>query len=126
VTDEVRKYLEKADHALRVAEDLARIGHVSDATSKVYYAMFYAAQALLRSEEIDVIRHASVESAFGFYFAKTGKIDPRYHRMLIRARTAREIADYDLQEEEDSQTAQSRIADGKEFVAAIKALLGCH
>ena len=52
-------------------------GYPSDAASKIYYSMYCAAQALLRSEGIDVIRHSAVESAFGYYFAKMGKIDPR-------------------------------------------------
>jgi len=54
VTLEVRKLLEKADHALELAEELKRKDYHSDAASKVYYAMFYAAQALLKSEEVDV------------------------------------------------------------------------
>jgi len=47
MTDEVRRYLRKAEHALEVAEDLLKDGHVPDAASKTYYAMYYAAQALL-------------------------------------------------------------------------------
>jgi len=50
MTDEVRRYLDKADHALEVAEELLKDGHVPDAASKTYYAMYYAAQALLNAE----------------------------------------------------------------------------
>jgi uncharacterized protein (UPF0332 family) len=46
MTDEVKRYLRKAEHALGVAEDLLNDGHVPDAASKIYYAMYYAAQAL--------------------------------------------------------------------------------
>jgi uncharacterized protein (UPF0332 family) len=42
VTEEVGKYLDKAEHALLVAEDLLRGGHAPDAASKIYYSMFYA------------------------------------------------------------------------------------
>ena len=58
--------------------------------------MFYATQALLKSEGIEVIKHSGVVSALGYHFAKTGKIDPKYHRMLINARNIREIIDYDI------------------------------
>jgi len=34
MTDEVRRYLRKAEHALEVAEDLLKDGHVPDAASK--------------------------------------------------------------------------------------------
>lgn len=36
--EEIRKFLEKADHALIVAEDLMARGHAPDAASKTYYA----------------------------------------------------------------------------------------
>ena len=65
VTLEVRKLLEKADHALEVAEELKRKNYHSDAASKVYYAMFYAAQALLKSEEIDVKKHSEAATSRG-------------------------------------------------------------
>jgi len=96
---EVQRLLEKADHALEVAESLLEQGFPQDASSKIYYAMFYAAQALLRSKNIDVVKHSAVESALGYHFAKTGRIDPDYHRMLINARKVREIVDYDIEEE---------------------------
>ena len=85
--------------------------------------MFYAAQALLRADGIDVIKHSAVESAFGYYFVKTGRIDPKYHRMLIDARKIREIADYDIQEEIVEPTASLKIEDGKSFLTVIKGLL---
>ena len=60
---EVKRYLEKAEHALEVAQELLNAGYAPDAASKVYYAMFYAAQALLKSEGIHVVKHSAVESA---------------------------------------------------------------
>lgn len=75
MTEEVTKLIEKSEHALEVAEALMKDGYPSDAASKVYYAMFYAAQALLKSAGIDVVKHSAVESAIGYHFAKTGKIE---------------------------------------------------
>ncbi|MFH1258526.1 MAG: HEPN domain-containing protein [Elusimicrobiota bacterium] len=124
MNEEIKKLIEKADHALEVAEDLLKDGYPSDAASKIYYSMFYITQALLKSEGIDVVKHSAVESAFGYYFAKTGRIDSKYHRMLINARKIREIADYDIQEEIVEPTASLKIEEGKEFLRVIKELLG--
>jgi len=124
VKEEVEKLLDKAEHALKVAEALMKDGYPSDAASKAYYSMFYAAQALLKSEGIDVVKHSAVESAFGYYFAKTGRIEPRYHRMIIDARKIREIADYDIQEEIVEPVATLRIEEGKEFLSVVKEFLG--
>lgn len=124
MTAEVTKLIEKAKHALEVAEKLISSGYPSDAASKIYYSMYYAAQSLLKSEGIDVIKHSAVESAFGYYFVKTGKIDQKYHRMLIDARKIREIADYDIQEEIVDPVASLKIEEGKAFLTAIKVFLG--
>ena len=124
MTEEVRRYLEKADHAIRVAEDLLRSGHAPDAASKIYYAMFYSAQALLKAEGIDVVKHSAVEAAFGYHFAKTGRIDPKFHKMLMSARRIREIADYDIDDEIIEPVASVKLEEGKAFLAAIRALLG--
>lgn len=86
--------------------------------------MFYASQALLKSEGIDVIKHSAVESAFGYYFAKPGRIDPKYHKMLIDARKIREIADYDIEEEIVEPMASLKIEEGKAFLSVIKNFLG--
>ena len=120
---EVQRLLEKADHALVVAESLYKQGFPQDAASKIYYAMFYAAQALLKAEDIDVVKHSAVESALGYYFAKTGRFDPKYHRMLINARKVREIVDYDIQEEIVEPAALLKLEDGKEFVGVMKAMI---
>jgi uncharacterized protein (UPF0332 family) len=123
MTEEIIKLIEKAERALEVAEKLMNDGYASDAASKIYYSMFYAAQALLKSEGIDVIKHSAVESSVGYYFAKTGRLDPKYHRMLIDARKIREIADYDIQEEIVEPVASLKIEQGKEFLSIIKKLL---
>lgn len=122
--DEVCRYLNKAEHALEVAEDLLGGGHAPDAASKIYYAMYYAAQALLKNEGIDVIKHSAVEAAFGYYFAKPGRIDPKFHKMLINARKIREIADYDIDEEIVEPVASLKIDEGKAFLSAMKKFIG--
>ncbi len=123
MNEEVIKLIKKAEHALEVAEELIHRSYPSDAASKVYYCMFYAAQALLKSEGIEVIKHSAVESALGYHFAKTGKIDPKYHRMLIDARKVREIADYDIQEEIVEPVATLKIEEGNAFLEAIRSYL---
>lgn len=124
MTDEIRRYLEKAEHALLVAADLLDDGHLPDAASKIYYAMFYATKALLAADGIHVVKHSAVESAFGYHYAKSGRIDAKYHKMLIGARKIREIADYDIDEEIVEPDVSLRLEEGYAFLTAIKKLLG--
>jgi uncharacterized protein (UPF0332 family) len=123
MNEEVRRYLDKADHALQVAGELLERGHLPDSASKTYYAMFYAAKALLAAEGIDVVKHSAVESALGYHFAKPGRLDPKYHKMLIAARKIREIADYDIDEEIVEPDVALKVSEGREFVAVIRSLL---
>ena len=123
MTIEVKALIQKSKHAIKVAQDLLVKGYPSDSASKSYYAMFYASQALLKSSKIDVIKHSAVESAIGFYFVKPGKIDPKYHRMLLDARKLREIADYDLQEEVVRPQAMVKIHEAKDFLKLIVKLI---
>lgn len=60
-------------------------GHAPDATSKICYAMFYAAKALLAADGINIDKHLAVEFAFSYHFAKPGRIDTKYHKILMNA-----------------------------------------
>jgi uncharacterized protein (UPF0332 family) len=76
-----RKLLDKAEHAIEVAEKLLAGGDPGDAIGKGYYALFHATRALLHDRDIKYAkRHGGVHAAFGQYFAKTRELDPKYHR----------------------------------------------
>lgn len=79
---EAEKLIEKAENALQVAKELLSNCHYPDAVSKAYYVMFYCASALLIDNDIKRSSHSGVISAFGRFFAKTGKIDPNSNFQL--------------------------------------------
>lgn len=123
MNEEVRLLQNKADHALVVASTLLDAGHYADVASKVYYAMFYATQALLKAQGIDVIKHSAVESALGYYFVKPGRIPALFHKQLIDARRIREIADYDITEEIVEPTGRIKFEEGAAFVLYMKTFI---
>jgi uncharacterized protein (UPF0332 family) len=83
------KRLAKAVRSIAAAERL--LGHCDAefAVSRAYYAMFYVAEALLHERNLQFSKHAAVHAAFGKQFAKTGDLDPKYHRWLIQAFNSR-------------------------------------
>jgi uncharacterized protein (UPF0332 family) len=123
LTPEVEALLTKACHALEVAEKLRAGGDFPDAAGKAYYAMFYAAQALLKAHDIEVVKHSAVASMLGRHFAKTGRLDPKFHRMFLNARRVREVADYGIFEEVVEPTANLTVDEGRSFVAEIDRIL---
>ena len=92
--EETRLLLVRAHENLQIAE-LLRDQHYTDvAASRAYYAMFYAAQALLLERGFAFSSHSAVIAAFGREIAKPGILDAKYHRYLIDAQDMRNLADY--------------------------------
>ena len=118
--DEGKYWLARARNALSASEALVSKELFDDAISRAYYAMFYAAKALLIRDGVSAgPKHSAVVSAFGREYAKKGKIEPRYHQMLIQDFEWRQKADYDVFWNADRETAQGRIADAREFVSLV-------
>ncbi|MBS3968325.1 MAG: HEPN domain-containing protein [Truepera sp.] len=65
-------------------------------TSRAYYAMFYAATALLLERGLSFKRHSAVIAAFGREFAKDDEVWREHHAHLVRAEELRKEGDYDL------------------------------
>lgn len=117
---EVGEYLKQADRAMTVAETLFDAGFEAEVAARAYYAMFYAAQALLKANSIQRTKHSAVQAAFGQYFVKTGKIAVQFHRMFLDAHEIREVADYAIGETISRDTAELRIQNAVAFIEEIK------
>jgi uncharacterized protein (UPF0332 family) len=124
VNAEIKKYLEKAERSLQVANSLIAQNFFDEACSRSYYAMFYAAQALLKHHGIQVKKHSAVVAKIGEHFAKTGILDKKYHRFLIDAREDREGVDYNVFSTINREAAEERVQAAIEFVQEVKRLLG--
>lgn len=122
--EEVHKFLEKANRTLQAAEMLLEAGDPESAAGRCYYAMLHAAQALLRDRDLRYRKHASVHAAYGEHFAKTGLLDPKYHRWLLDAFDERLRGDYDIDASFDTESVTKRIEQAREFLAAAKTYLG--
>lgn len=95
MSPETRGWLDRAAENLKAADILYEHGMIRVAVSRVYYAMFYVATALLESKELRYKSHAAVIAAFGQHFARTGLMPKEYHRYLLNAFDERNLADYE-------------------------------
>jgi uncharacterized protein (UPF0332 family) len=115
--------LQKADRYLDSAELLRHSGDLDSAISRAYYAAFFIAEALLDRQGLAFSSHKGVISAFGQEFAKTNRLDSRFHRLLIGAFEKRQRADYlSMPGFEDSDVIRL-IDDVKEFRRSAEAWL---
>jgi len=120
---EIELYVERAYDALQQAKDNLNLGYYDVVTSRAYYAMFYAASALLASKGISRSKHSGVHSAFGQYFVKPGLIEPQYSRMLINAFNVRLDSDYDVKPLLNRALAEDILRDAQQFVERVAAYL---
>jgi len=86
---EIERLTRKARESLEAAKTLFRENYYGFAVSRVYYAMFYAAEAALLKKGLSFSKHSGVIAAFGKHFAKSQVIPSKYHKMLRDAFRAR-------------------------------------
>jgi uncharacterized protein (UPF0332 family) len=110
--------LEKAERYMRTARVAAADGDLDSAASRLYYAMFYIAEALLVVLGLSFSSHHAVIAAYGQHFAKTRELDPRFHQALLTAFGQRHLGDYATPSglvEEDIEALQ---LDARDFLSA--------
>jgi len=63
--ESIQATLVKAHRAVQAAKTLLETGDFDFAVSRGYYAMFYAAEAMLASKDVKFQKHGGVHAAFG-------------------------------------------------------------
>lgn len=81
---EVILYLDNARQMLEVAAHNLAAGFYGSAINRAYYAMFYAANALLATKGIARSKHSGVIAAFREHFVKSGLIEVDYSSIYGR------------------------------------------
>jgi len=120
---EVRLYLDRTHVDLQAAQGNLDLGFYGVAITRAYYAMFYAASALLASKGISRSKHTGVHSAFSEHFVKTGLIETEYAKMLGYAFDSRLDSDYDITFLADRTLAEEILRDAGCFVERIESYL---
>lgn len=84
----------RVDESLEATSLLAENKLYSAAVSRLYYAIFYAASALLAKHEIRPKSHTGTIHLFSLHFVKTGKIDTVLATNFQTAFKLRQLGDY--------------------------------
>lgn len=115
---EIQELVDKARRSLRAAGRLLRDGDYDFAVSRAYYAMFYAAGALLLTKDIRRSKHSGLIAAFNEHFVQSGEIPRSFFLALRDAFEDRAEGDYGLAVISEEQ-ARVGIAAAREFVEEI-------
>ncbi|MEX0992371.1 MAG: HEPN domain-containing protein [Solirubrobacterales bacterium] len=94
-------------------------GFFSQAISRAYFAVFYAAEAALLELGETRSKHSGVISAFGKHVIKEGHVDESTGRYLRSLFERRNEADYGFAEVPKDE-AKLALGEARTFVAAVR------
>ena len=123
MTPDQSALLEKAHASHAAAQLLNDQGFYDFAASRAYYAMFYAAEALLLGEGLTFSKHSAVIAAIGKSFVKTGRLPAQLHRYMIEGQESRNVGDYDVGPGLTEQEAATQISRAEEFIDLAERLM---
>ncbi len=122
--DEVALYVEHAQQMLQVADHNLADGFYTSAINRAYYAIFYAANALLATKGLSRSKHAAVIAAFRQHFVKPGLLESEYSDIYGRLMDDRRKADYEIIESTvDPARARTDLGDARRFVERVERYL---
>jgi uncharacterized protein (UPF0332 family) len=121
--DYVSLLLQRSDEALISAKTLLEKGLLADSVSRAYYAMFYAAQAILLKHNLSAKSHSGTISLFGRNIVEKGLVPRNFGRLLNDAHDLRQKSDYDAQADFELPDITHFVDQAGYFVGTIKQML---
>ena len=121
--DLVSYRLEKSDLALREASVMAANGFYDNAVTRLYYACFYAASALLIKNEIETGSHRAVKTMLSLKFVKEGLLDTKHVRTYSELLNGRQLSDYEDFFYQDKDSYEAYLENTNAFLEAVKNLI---
>jgi len=112
--------LERAAESLQAAELLFQNGMLSSSMNRVYYAMFYAVQALLVMNGVSFSKHGKVKGYFNREFIKSGLLSIEMGKLYNKAFEYRQKFDYIDLVSPDSELVCDYIGKAKAFVEEVE------
>ncbi len=120
MTEEIRSLVARAKRYIKSAGILIKEGDFESSVSRSYYAMFYAAEALLLTKKLKFSSHRGVISQFGNHFIKTGLFNPEMGKHLRNAFDRRLVGDYSFAPTVTKTEAQESLDWAVEFTNVIE------
>lgn len=117
----IKYKIQKAAQSIREAKLLLENEMNDTAVSRLYYAAFYAINALLAENDFNPKTHTGTKTLFNKEFILTGKMESRFSDFYSFLMAKRFEADYDDFVFIDEKKLSSLVAETEEFITAIVA-----
>ena len=119
----MRYRMERADETMEEVGILAERGHYNAAVNRLYYACFYAVQALLLKNHIAATTHSGVKSMLGLHFISKGIISIDHGKTFNTLFEKRHSSDYEAFAYCDKALIDDLTPLAEAFIAKIKELV---
>lgn len=93
------------------------------AVNRIYYGMFYILSALSLKYDFSTSKHQQLIGWFNKEFVASGKVEPKYGKIIHNAYSNRSTGDYDDFAEFEEDEVKTLFNELKDFIKTIKALL---
>jgi len=113
-------YFQHCDESLEIAGQVLESRHPRSAIGNCYYAIFYAASAVLLSQGIERSKHSGVRSAFSQYFVHKHIFPDAFGKLFETLQEERESADYNMTYDPGEDVAEEWLGQAKYFVQTIR------
>lgn len=117
--DKIEALLNKSQKYLRSAAVLFELEDFDSSASRSYFAMFYAAQAMLLSETQAFSSKQGIRSSFVEQFVENGPLPGRAAEALERVSELQEVGDYAYDFAVSESDAEFALSESEAFVNSI-------
>jgi uncharacterized protein (UPF0332 family)/predicted nucleotidyltransferase len=124
---ELTAYMASAWQALRTAESqFVQGSDYQVVADRAYYAVFYAANAMLATQGLQRSKHPAVMALFREKFVINGTIEPSYVRDYEEAMKRRHMSDYDLNTLVNADYVRVGLEAAQRFTSRVERYLTQH
>jgi len=116
----IAQELRHAKLALDAVRLLRQASLYNDALSRLYYALFHAATALLLTEGLEPRRHRALPGLLGGHFLVSGVLTAADIALVGRTATYRDLADYERTWEATEDVADAAFKEVEPLVQKIE------
>jgi uncharacterized protein (UPF0332 family) len=120
---QIQSIIKKAKRSIKAAKRLIGDEDYDFASSRLYYAVFYAMEAVLLTKNLTSSKHTGIISQFNQFFVKEGIFPKNFSKIISRLFRERQVGDYgfyiDITEEEILEDVKST----ENFLGKIKKYL---
>jgi uncharacterized protein (UPF0332 family) len=117
---QLKRMLNKARRSLAVAKHNVETGDYDFASSRAYYAAFYALEAILAVKNLSFAKHAGVIAAFNQHFIKTAIFPKDYSKIVERLFRDRQTGDYDYSHSLSVEIAEEDLRLAEQLIDSIE------